>query len=157
MKIFVASSYHSKYVDKVIEELRESAHDVYDFKHPRGEQTGFEWSKIDGNWQTWPVAKFVWALKNHIAAIKGFEQGRDAIDWADALVLVTPCGRSAHTEFGYAAGKGKLTAILMMEHQEPDLMYGFADYITGDLRALQMWLGSRSFDLAGRRVPESKL
>lgn len=43
---------------------------------------------------------------------------RSFIDMSDAFVMVLPCGKSAHLELGYAAGRGIPTFILMEE--EPD-------------------------------------
>lgn len=47
-----------------------------------------------------------------------------ALDWADACVLVLPCGRSAHLEAGYCAGQGKVTIFYLHPDKfEPELMY----------------------------------
>jgi len=53
--------------------------------------------------------------------------------WADACVLVMPCGRSAHLEAGYFVGANKRLVILI-DDGEPELMYKLADkvYITVD-------------------------
>jgi hypothetical protein len=40
----------------------------------------------------------------------------------DVCVLVLPCGRSAHTEAGWFAGKGKLTIAYIPEKQESKLL-----------------------------------
>ena len=48
------------------------------------------------------------------------------MEWADAFVLLMPCGRSAHLEAGWAIGAGKPTAILLSAG-EPELMYKMAD------------------------------
>jgi nucleoside 2-deoxyribosyltransferase len=45
------------------------------------------------------------------------------MDWADCCVLVLPCGRSAHIEAGYMAGRGKPVWVLAVEPCEPELMY----------------------------------
>ena len=37
--------------------------------------------------------------------------------------VVLPCGRSAHTEAGWFAGRGKKTVVYIPERQEPELMY----------------------------------
>ena len=42
--------------------------------------------------------------------------------WADTCVLVLPCGRSAHAEEGWFAGKGLKTVVYIPEKQEPELM-----------------------------------
>jgi hypothetical protein len=41
----------------------------------------------------------------------------------DTCVLVLPCGRSAHTEAGWFAGRGKKVIVYLPERQEPELMY----------------------------------
>ena len=38
-------------------------------------------------------------------------------------VLVLPCGRSAHTEAGWFAGKGLKTIVYMPEKHDQELMY----------------------------------
>jgi hypothetical protein len=45
------------------------------------------------------------------------------MQWADTGVLVLPSGRSAHLEAGYFNGAEKDLFILMVEPQEPELMY----------------------------------
>ena len=47
----------------------------------------------------------------------------EAMEACDTCVLVLPCGRSAHTEAGWFAGKGKMTIAYIPEKQEPELMY----------------------------------
>jgi hypothetical protein len=39
------------------------------------------------------------------------------------MIIVLPCGRSAHTEAGWFAGKGRTTIAYIPEKQEPELMY----------------------------------
>lgn len=41
--------------------------------------------------------------------------------YTDTCVLVLPCGRSAHTEAGWFAGRGLKTIVYMPEKQEPEL------------------------------------
>lgn len=48
------------------------------------------------------------------------------IDRSDALVMVLPCGRSAHIEAGYSVGQGKPTfALFEGEPDRFDIMYNF--------------------------------
>ena len=51
-------------------------------------------------------------------------------------VLVLPCGRSAHTEAGWFAGKGLKTIVYMPEKQEPELMYKLFDGVVGSMDEL---------------------
>lgn len=49
------------------------------------------------------------------------------LDRSDAVVLLMPCGRSAHIEMGYARGKDKPTYILFeQEPERVDVMYNYA-------------------------------
>jgi hypothetical protein len=56
-----------------------------------------------------------------------------AMEWADACVLVLPCGRSAHTEAGWFAGKGIKTVVYIPEKQEPELMYKLFDAVVDSI------------------------
>lgn len=60
----------------------------------------------------------------------------DAMLWADTCVLVLPCGRSAHTEAGWFAGRGLKTIVYMPGKQEPELMYKLFDRVVGNLDEL---------------------
>ena len=53
--------------------------------------------------------------------------------WADTCVLVLPCGRSAHAEAGWFAGRGLKTVVYIPEKQEPELMYKIFDKVVGSM------------------------
>ena len=46
------------------------------------------------------------------------------------------CGRSAHTEAGWFAGRGLKTIVYMPGKQEPELMYKLFDRVVGNLDEL---------------------
>lgn len=48
-------------------------------------------------------------------------------------MLVLPCGRSAHTEAGWMAGRGRKVVVYIPEMQEPELMYKLFDKVVGSL------------------------
>lgn len=49
------------------------------------------------------------------------------IDDSDVMLMILPCGKSAHLELGYMIGTGKPAHILMPEEPERwDVMYNFA-------------------------------
>ena len=79
---------------------------LYDFKHPQAGHAGFHWHAIDPDWETWSAEAYRKALADPRAA-EGFTLDMDALKACDTLVLVLPCGRSAHLELGYAIGAGK--------------------------------------------------
>lgn len=59
-----------------------------------------------------------------------FRFDRDNIESSDVFVMLLPCGKSAHLELGYAAGRGIDTIIYMPEQPDRwDVMYNFAGAI----------------------------
>lgn len=134
MNIYVASSWRNPTQPAVVEALREAGHDVYDFRQPTKDDRGFHWSEIDPEWEQWSPEQFRSALL-HPLAVHGFVTDMQALMRADAVVLVMPCGRSAHLEFGFGKGHGKRTAILLSDG-EPELMYCMADALCFGLSEL---------------------
>jgi hypothetical protein len=128
VKIYVASSWRNEQQQSVVAQLRAAGHEVYDFKNPTVRDKGFGWSEIDPNWKQW-AAKDQIACYEHPAAVRGLKNDFDAMKWADACVMVQPCGRSAALELGWAIGAGKKTIVLMAEGQEPELMLRLADHL----------------------------
>jgi hypothetical protein len=124
-RVYVASSWRNEWQPAVVGALRGAGHDVYDFRNPTCGDHGFAWSEIDEHWRTWTAGEFRDALAHPVAA-HGFESDFGAMLWADVGVLVLPCNRSAHLEAGYFVGAGKPLHILLLEDQEPELMYRMA-------------------------------
>ena len=59
---------------------------------------------------------------------RAFRADKAGLDWADTVVLLLPCGRSAHLEAGYAVGQGKELYVWGdLPPGEYETMYGFAD------------------------------
>ena len=70
---------------------------------------------------------------SHPLAERQFKADLDALEWADACVLVLPCCRSAHTEAGWMAGRGKKVVVYIPKMEEPELMYKLFDKVVGSL------------------------
>lgn len=143
MKVYVASSWRNTRQPEVVAALRKARHDVYDFRHPSGpESGGFSWSEIDPKWKDWTQDEYVRAL-SHPIAVAGFEADMNALKECDACVLVMPCGRSAHLELGWAIGSRRLGLVLLdpIVPTEPELMVAMADLITPDLSQVINFLG----------------
>ena len=147
MNIYVASSWRNLSQPRIVHLLRDRGHQVYDFRHPAEDNEGFGWGEINPDWQAWNPRAFQDALL-HPLAEKGFKLDMDALDAADVVVLVLPCGRSAHLELGYAIGKGKPTAILLDQHFEPELMYKMVNLVTDNETTLFNWCWLRSVEIA---------
>ena len=128
--MYVASSWRNIIQPDVVEMLVEAGHDVYDFRNPFQNGTGFHWSDISSGWEDWSSEELIDGLEHPLAS-KGFKSDMDALDWAEAVVMVMPCGRSSHLELGYAVGQGKKTVVLLTR-SEPELMYKMADYLVTD-------------------------
>ena len=128
MKIYVASSWRNILQPGVVGVLRSHGHEVYDFRKPRHENTGFHWSEIDPDWKEWIPGTYLKGL-SHPLAEKGYALDREAMEWADTFVGVMPFGVSASLEMGWAAGQGKLTVLLITKCMEPELMVKMFDHI----------------------------
>lgn len=131
-KVYVASSWRNAYQPEVVKRLREAGHEVYDFRNPTENPGGFHWADIDPAWLDWSAREYIEHL-DHPVARKGFQADLNAMLWADACVLVLPCGRSAHTEAGWFAGRGLRTIVYIPEKQEPELMYKLFDTVTDSM------------------------
>jgi len=67
-------------------------------------------------------------MMEHWRVQVAFQEDKKYLDWSDILIMLMPCGRSAHLEAGYAVGSGKKLYIIGgFEKGEFDVMYGFAD------------------------------
>lgn len=125
MKIYAASSWRNNKQPEVVKRLREAGHEVYDFKNPKEGTPGFKWSDIDSQWQSWSPDEYRRNL-SHPVAKKGFDLDFNAMKWADACVMILPCGRSASIEAGWFVGAGKPLLILLSDG-EPELMFKMAN------------------------------
>jgi hypothetical protein len=126
-RIYLAASWRNPYHGDVLNALRLSGHEVYDFKNPPY-STGFKWSDI-GLALPCTAADYRTALYSHPRAAQGFNADFSAMRWADTCVMLLPSGRSAHLELGWMAGAGKRTIILTRDGEEPELMALLADHI----------------------------
>lgn len=136
--VYVASSWRCPMQPIVVQAVRAAGIKCYDFR----DSDGFHWSEVmDTDWRSGvPVVEYLEAIE-HPRSIQGFDRDFEAMQRADAFVLVMPCGRSAHLELGWAIGQGKRTAILLEEVLEPDLMWKMADFRTASTTELLGWLG----------------
>lgn len=126
MKIYVASSWRNEFYAGVVERLRAEGFDVYDFRNPPSGDEGFKWSNVDANYMEWTPEEYRNQLMNE-KAVRQFGNDLEAMNSCDACVLVLPCGRSAHTEAGWFAGRGRKVIAYIPTKQEPELMYKLFD------------------------------
>ena len=148
MKIYLASSWRNTNQPPTVVWLRRIGHEVYDFRNlPDGAGFGWEETQADKLDSGSPDA-FLRALK-HPVAEAGFASDFEAMEWAEAFVLLLPCGRSAHLEAGWAIGQGKPTAILTGRGEDWELMYKMADLVSFQTSEVEEWLS----DLDSAKTP----
>ena len=121
-RIYVASSWRNPRHPAVVAALREAGHEVFDYRNPAPGKAGFAWTQITPAERPWPAEQLRDVLE-HPIAVESFDLDHGGMAWADAVVMVLPCGKSAHLELGWCAGAGKLAIVLMEQADEPELMY----------------------------------
>lgn len=119
--VYVASSWRNFLQPGIVAALRAAGLNVYDFKNPLPGNEGFRWSEIDPEWRSWTPTQWREALKHPIAQA-GFDSNCEALCDCDCVVLVLPCGKSAHMEAAFAAAQGKPVFTLALDRTEPELM-----------------------------------
>lgn len=146
-KIYVASSWRTMMQQAVVCTLQAAHFDVYDFRNPPG-GTGFKWKSVGlpnttgiKHMDECSIQQYIDGL-NHPTAVAGFESDMKHLENADMIVLVLPCGSSAHLELGWAVGAGKKTCIYAPEEMiVPELMYKMVDHISPSMYDLLGWCG----------------
>lgn len=161
MNIYVASSWRNPRQPAIVAELRALEHVVYDFRHPPGgDHLGFSWADVDPEWTSWTPEAYRAALE-HPVAVAGFTSDFEAMENADACVLVLPSGRSAHLEAGWFVGAARPLFVLLDRaefadgagHSVVELMYRMATLVTADTHELLAGVTSWSDAEFERRLP----
>lgn len=125
MKIYCASSWRNPYYSSVIAELVDSGFAVWDWRNPPTGGSGFKWQDAGAdNYQHGDKVSLAewYKMLQHPVAQTGFASDLSGMNWCDVGVLLHPCGKSAHLEAGWIAGRGKTVHVLCPEPVEPDLM-----------------------------------
>ena len=139
MKIYIASSWKNAGECLDLASLFQAwGHKVDCFCDDSGDRYVFHFSEI-GDPKSLNAIRF---LGDHRTQ-KAFKEDKKWLDWADAVVMVLPCGRSAHLEAGYKVGRGGGLFILgEFPAGEFDVMYGFASglFTFGGLDKLKLAL-----------------
>lgn len=130
MKIYIASSWKNRYYEAIVDLLKLTNNEIYDFRNPVPGNTGFKWSQIDEHWEKWDIQKAISIVKNNPLAIEGYNFDINALNKCNACLLILPAGRSASWELGYAMGQGKLAFVYNPpEEKNIDLMFKEAKYL----------------------------
>lgn len=146
--MYVASSWRNEYQQSVVAALKDAGHDVYDFRNPTPGEHELSWREMDG-WENWGAERIASVLRGTDGPISelaeaNFQSNFQALERAEAVLCVMPCGRSAHAELGWAAGAGKRTAVLLLDDSEPELMWKVADDVLLSVASAVEWSGAVS-------------
>ena len=130
--IYLTGSLRDCKVPSVAESLRREGIDVHDDWHAAGPHADDEWKRYERG----RGHSLVQALAGE-AARTVFNFDKKFMSRAEAGVLVTPAGRSAHLEIGWMAGQGKPTYVLLSDDPERwDVMYQFCTAVFEDVHQL---------------------
>lgn len=132
MKIYLASSWKNAEQVKSIKDMLEAeGNEVDAFCDSTAGRFVFRFDQLSANLSEHNAI----TIFNFPPVNQAFEEDKKWLDWADAVLLILPAGKSAHLEAGYAKGQGKHLVIYQdgFPDGEFDVMYGFADLITDDL------------------------
>lgn len=128
LKIYIASSWKNQ--QKVLDlskRLEAEGFEVDAFCRATDKRYSFHWSEfVDEEIELlkYDAITFIDAPKVQ----RAFQEDKSWLDWADTVIMLTPCGKSSHLEAGYAKGQGKLLYIYgEFPKGEFEVMYGFAD------------------------------
>lgn len=146
MKIYLASSWkNADLVRKLANRLEELHFEVDAFCRTTDQRFSFHWSEFvdtEEELLKYDATSFLHDLRVQ----KAFQEDKGWLDWSDTVIMVKPCGNSAHLEAGYGKGQGKLLIIFApsgFAKGEFDVMYGFADLLTSDFIELVRFLETK--------------
>lgn len=158
MHVYIATSWKNDRYEAVKAVVESAGHIVLDWRKnpaPMGVTgtTQGTWKLADQRFQdaadsdSW-TAELAREALQHDAALRVYHHDSGLIMQADVMILLSPCGRSAHFEAGIAEGRRMPRAIYHADGAEPELMACGLDQIVND-EELVAWLAS-----AERRVFE---
>lgn len=113
MNVYISSSWKNRdRVRALAVLLREHGHTVYDFTDPACRNTPeIPPERFPNNFdpEQHVYREYITSVPEWRSAV---ECNRGALDHCDAVVLLLPCGADAHSDWGYAVGRGKLSAVI---------------------------------------------
>jgi len=143
MKLYLASSWkNAALVRGLADTLEVVGFEVDAFCRATEERYSFHWSELVGD-ESELLKYNARSFLSDPRIQRAFQEDKRWLGWADAVIMVKPCGNSAHLEAGYAKGQGKVLVIYAPNgfvRGEFDVMYGFADLLTDSLAEVVAFL-----------------
>ncbi len=125
MKVYLIGALKNRGIIDLGVQLREHGLDVFDDWLSPGPEADEQWQEYERlRGRTYKGAIY----GEHASTVFNFDYRHLAE--SDVVVMVLPCGKSGHLEFGWAIGQGKRGYILFdQEPERYDIMYRFATEI----------------------------
>jgi len=143
MKIYISASWKKRdLVRKLAEELRKNSHEVFDFTDPSCRE------KFEAPPEMFPKR---FDPKKHIYSEyinqeqwrDAVNENREAIKWADIIILLLPCGIDATADWALGVGMGKYTIIAGHPNKgEQSEVHLWADKMLENIDDIVPFLGS---------------
>lgn len=112
MKVYISSSWKNRVeVRKMANDLREIGCEVYDFTDPSCRKTPEippEQFPEEFDPAVHVYSQYIQRPEWHSAVM----ENKEAIKWADLIILILPCGNDAHADWAYGVGLGKLSLVI---------------------------------------------
>jgi hypothetical protein len=129
--IYLIGSLRDPKIPKIAKKLRETGLEIFDDWYAAGYEA-------DDKWRDYEIERgrtYIEALEG-LAANHVFTFDLKYLNESKAAILILPCGKSGHLEFGYIIGQGKPGYILLDTPDRWDVMYKFATKVFTDLESL---------------------
>ncbi len=153
-QIYLLGSLRNPKVPQLAEELRLEGFKVFDDWYAAGPEA-------DDKWQDYEESRerdFEEALRSGAAASHVFGYDLYHMNQSDLVVMLMPCGKSGHLEFGYARGQA-MPGFIYFDGGEPDrwdVMYKYATDVAFTLITLKHRLAPyMDYKYQGRDVDQS--
>lgn len=127
-KIYLASSWNNSAQPELVITLRQAGHEVFDFRNPP-EPTNFNWSDVAPDPDNWPPTQYRNIIQ-HPYLNAAYQSDMVALILSDIVVLLLPCGKSAHSEAAWSAGRKRPVILHITEPTQPEIMHKMFNTIT---------------------------
>jgi len=137
MKIYISSSWKNReQVRELAITLRKYGNEVYDFTDPNCRKT----PEIPPERYPEQFDPEKHRYKDYICKPEWYEAvycNRDAIAWADTIILLLPCGIDAHADWALGVGMGKTSAVVGHPRKgERSPVHLWSDFMFDDVESL---------------------
>lgn len=156
MKVYIATSWRNPKYGELCALVRSAGHEVLDWSNTAAALPNFRTLdprfEAAGREQPW-TPELACEMLARAEVIAACEVDLALLREADALLLVTPCGRNAHFEAGFAHALEIPCAVLMAPGVEPELMTAAMKALPSDAALLE-WLATEDRRIRLRETTE---